>query len=403
MAIIGSGPSGCYTAQALAKACPDAEITVVDRLPVPYGLIRYGVAGDHQGTKAITRQFARLFERQGVAFMGGIEIGREVSLDDLQGMFDAVVLAVGLHGDRSLGVSRDNLAGLYGSGEVTRYWNGHPDAADFDLRLGRTVAIIGNGNVAMDLARVMAKRAGDFAGTDFDPANVCSDVEDIHVVGRSPIEHARFDATMVKELAGIDGLHVRLAEGDMLGEGPLSEAVGVVLEAKAAPAEKSIVFHSGWSVGSVDGPDTVSAISLFRGEEERRLPCDSIVTAIGFEWDGALNRAALLDGVQDDGRLADGLFGVGWFRRGPRGTIPDNRKDAQHVAKTVAAFLETSGGRGSGREALEQACGGGHTTYEDWLAIDAAEVARAGPARCRHKFHTYSALRAAVTAGKEMV
>lgn len=114
VAIIGAGPSGCYVAQGLLKAAPDLSVDLIDQLPVPYGLVRYGVAADHQGTKAVTRQFARLFERQGAQFFGNVTVGRDLSLEALRGAYDAVVLATGLHGDRRLGIAGDDLPGVIG-------------------------------------------------------------------------------------------------------------------------------------------------------------------------------------------------------------------------------------------------------------------------------------------------
>lgn len=125
IAIVGAGPSGCFVAQALLKLRPDARVVILDALPVPYGLVRYGVAPDHQGTKAITRQFDRLFERQGVIFAGNVRLGRDVTLDALRAGFDAVVLATGLHDDRRLGVPGEDLAGVHGSGAVTQIGRAH--------------------------------------------------------------------------------------------------------------------------------------------------------------------------------------------------------------------------------------------------------------------------------------
>ena len=210
IAIVGAGPSGCFVAQSLGKACPDAEITIVDRLPVPYGLVRYGVAPDHQGTKAVIRQFARLFEKQGVTFTGNLCVGDDDSADlsfaELRGMFDAVVLATGLSEDRRLGLVGEEARGVYGSGAVTRFWNDHPSDQALAPEFGNRVVVVGNGNVALDVVRLLAKGTDDFNGSDFDPARVVTSVTDIHIVGRSPAHGAKFDAVMVKELAKICSL-----------------------------------------------------------------------------------------------------------------------------------------------------------------------------------------------------
>ena len=159
VAIVGAGPSGCYLAQALLKAAPELEVDLIDALPVPYGLVRYGVAADHQGTKAVARQFARVFERQGAQFWGNVALGREVTLEALQGAYDAVVLAAGLAGDRRLGVPGDDLPGVHGAGRLTRALYEHPEAEALPA-LGAHPLIVGNGNVAIDLLRLLAKAPG---------------------------------------------------------------------------------------------------------------------------------------------------------------------------------------------------------------------------------------------------
>ena len=158
VAVVGSGPAGCFTAQSLRRTFPHAPIDVFDELPTPYGLIRYGVAADHQGTKSIARQFDRLFTHEGVRFRGNIRIGADVSLDELRRSYDAVVVATGMHSDTRLAVPGGDLANVHGAGRITRLLNTHPDEADAP-RLGADVVIIGQGNVAMDVARLLARTA----------------------------------------------------------------------------------------------------------------------------------------------------------------------------------------------------------------------------------------------------
>lgn len=205
IAIVGAGPAGCYTAQALLKAAPDCTVDVIDALPVPYGLLRYGVAADHQGTKAVARQFERVFTRQGARFFGNLRIGERISLAQLRAAYDAVVLATGLDVDRRLGIVGDDLDGVIGSGALTRALNDHPGAAALP-DLGAHPVIIGHGNVALDILRLLVKTSAELEGSDLGAA--ASDwlagqrLARITVLGRGPLESARFDPVMIRELAG---------------------------------------------------------------------------------------------------------------------------------------------------------------------------------------------------------
>ena len=170
VAVVGSGPSGCYTAQAVRKRVPGAEIAVIDRHPFPFGLVRFGVAPDHQGTKAVSEQFARLFKRDGVEFVGSVRVGSgpedNVSLAQLREAFDAVVLATGLHQDARLEVPGADLSGVHGAGRITRLLNSAADEVRPAPSLGATAAVVGMGNVAMDLVRLLASASDQLEGSD---------------------------------------------------------------------------------------------------------------------------------------------------------------------------------------------------------------------------------------------
>ena len=408
IAIVGAGPAGCYTAQALRKALPEAELSVIDRLPAPYGLVRYGVAPDHQGTKSVTRQFQRLFERQGVALLGNLEIGRDLRLDALREAMDAVVLAAGLYGDRRLAVDGAGLRAVYGAGALTRYWNGHPDNGDFAPEFGRYVAILGNGNVALDIARLLAKPEAAFAGSDMDPGLADNDVARIHIIGRSLLGAAKFDVAMLRELAAINGVACKLAPGDRIGD--TQSAIGaaaseIMAETVAGSGAVDVVFHSGWHVARIEGAaGRVSALRLKRPDgAEKMIHCDSIVTAIGFEADGNLSPAAF-PGEAASGILDRGLFATGWFRRGPRGTIAENRADAQEVAAMIVDWLKAhTDDRKPGRAELMRDLDAKVTDFNDWRAIDAHEIASAPPDRCRRKIRTTSGMLKIIHKARSMI
>jgi ferredoxin--NADP+ reductase len=356
IAIVGSGPSGCYTAQFLRKRWAEAKIVIFDRLETPYGLIRYGVAPDHLGTKAIAKQFERLFTRQRVQFVGGVDVGRDLSLDDLRADFDAVVLATGLWADRMVdGFHRSGglatHSGVYGSGELTRMINGHPDRNSARVRIGRRSVIVGNGNVAVDLVRLLLTSPADLAGLGVPPdavEGVCDGpAEHIDVVGRSGAGHAKFDPAMIRELGKLPDVRFTtdFDNADFSGEKATS-IVDLVVGSPAA-AGREVRFHFGWTPSHLEGEDRV-ARAVFRDTAGHRgqlvLETDSVCTAVGFtEAAGDVLLRSTLESEATDlscGQLGNGIYCVGWFRRGPVGTIPANRSDARIVADAIIDYVE---------------------------------------------------------------
>lgn len=387
IAIVGAGPSGCYLAQALLKARPDLRVDLIDALPVPYGLVRYGVAADHQGTKAVARQFARIFERQGARFFGNVHVGRDVTLDDLRSSYDAVVFATGLAGDRRLGIANDDVDGVFGAGAITRALNGHPDAGPLP-DLGTHPLIVGNGNVAIDIVRLLAKRADELTGSDLGPEQTRwlaeSGIAAISVLGRSPAARAKFDPVMVKELAKLTGVAITVDRAGTADD----EAGQKLLDALAAidghgTGARTIGFkfsHVPVAVETDAGRVTGLRCRTAQGDATV-IACTSIVTAIGFEETGDLPRADILAQADSDAPV----YAAGWFRRGPRGTIPDNRADAQVLAADIVADLDGTPAEGvrpggaifEGRRDI--------VDYQGWLRIEQRELAGADPDRCRSK------------------
>ncbi|MFF1251813.1 NAD(P)-binding protein [Pseudarthrobacter sp. NPDC058329] len=356
IAIVGSGPSGCYTAQFLRKRWPDAEIVIFDRLDTPYGLIRYGVAPDHLGTKAIAKQFERLFARDGVQFIGGVDIGRDIPIADLRADFDVVVLATGLWADRTVdGFHRlDGSAtheGVYGSGELTRMINGHPDRKSGSIRVGRRSIIVGNGNVAIDLVRLLLTPPAGLAalGVPDDAIAAVSSgpVDHIDVVGRSNVAYAKFDSAMVRELGKLPDVRFTSDIEALDQDSEKASSIAGLVDASPASATREVRFHFGWTPSHLDGPRHVER-AVFRDTAGRRnqlvLEADSVCTAVGFTEavDDVLLRSTLECEATDlsRGLLGNGVYCVGWFRRGPVGTIPANRSDARTVADAIIADIE---------------------------------------------------------------
>ena len=389
VAVVGAGPSGCFVAQALLKARPELQVDILDRLPVPYGLVRYGVAADHQGTKAITRQFARLFERQGARFFGNVTVGRDTTLDALRETYDAVVVASGLSADRRLGIPGDDLPGVHGAGRITRALYEHPDAEPLPA-LGARPLIVGNGNVAIDLLRLLAKTPEELDGSDLGPGPTAwlagSGIDEITILGRSPAAAARFDAVMLKELARLGGVSIAVEDLGTAGteEGTRTlEALASLAGHGAGPRRIRFVFSRRPVAVEGDGRVTGLLCSAPDGREER-FAATSILTAIGF--DGETATAESGSAV----KMAPGLYGAGWFARGPRGTIPDNRADAQALAATILADLDAMPAGAPRGDLL--ACLPGVVTYDGWTRIDAAETSAPPAGRCRAKIADRAAM-----------
>jgi len=391
IAIVGAGPSGCFLAQALLKAAPGLEVDLIDRLPVPYGLVRYGVAADHQGTKAVSRQFARVFERQGAQFFGNVTLGADVTLETLRAAYDAVVLAAGLSQDRPLAIPGGDLPGVHGAGTLTRALYDHPDACALP-DLGPRPLIVGNGNVAIDLLRLLAKTPEEMTGSDLGAGPgewlAGSGIEEITITGRSPAAQAKFDTVMIKELAKLGGVSIR-AIGAGASDDPVEQKKIEAVQALdgIATGPRRITFRFGLTPLAVEGETSAEAVRFATDQDEEVLSCSSVLTAIGFGPAGDLPRDVLLADARDAeaGALAPGLYATGWFRRGPRGTIPENRADAQALAARILDDLKSDPDK-PGRAILADLAEA--VDYTGWTRIDAHETEAAPEGRCRAKIAT---------------
>jgi cytochrome P450/flavodoxin len=373
VAIVGSGPSGCYTAQFLRRAWPDADIAIYDRLETPFGLIRYGVAPDHLGTKGIAKQFDRLFAQDGVRFVGGVEVGSDISIEQLRADHDAVVLATGLWADRTIDGFHDSHGAathgrVYGSGEVTRMINGHPGRQSAAIRIGRRTVIVGNGNVSVDLVRLFLSSPERLreVGVPDDAIEAIGAVERVDVVGRSRAENAKFDVAMVRELARLSDVRFTTdADPSASATSPRAAAVFEIVDGSPAAARREVRFSFGWTPDHLEG-DGVVRTAVFRDTAGSRAPLsietDSVCTAVGFREvpDDVLLRSTLESETTDieAGVLGENLYCVGWIRRGPVGTIPANRSDARAVADRIIADLDPAGAAARYPSAVRQPADG---------------------------------------------
>lgn len=413
IAIIGSGPSGLYVADSLSRKHADAQIDIFDRLATPYGLVRGGVAPDHQGTKNIVRQYERTLKKANIRFMGNVCIGQDLSYEELKTHYDVVVLTIGAFKDRQLGIQGEELTGVYGSGEIVGWYNGHPDYRDLAPQLGKKIAIVGQGNVALDLARLLAKTPNELADSDMCAhamtALANTPVSDIYIIGRRGATEASFTAVELDELGKLDNC-VPLVDASQLAD-PASipaDLPAAELQAKQKnltllqsfaennaedkPVHLHLVFCA--SPDSVLGESTVEGLRLERTRVEAgravatgkffELDVDTVLTAIGYRSESVEGvpfdtQRGIID--NDAGRVEAGVYTAGWCKRGPQGVIPANRADSLAVAKLILEDLETSPptGEKTGGQAVDALLAERAVTvisFNDWEKINAAEVAQ---------------------------
>lgn len=428
--IIGSGPTGLYAAEEIRRQAPLVTVDVIDRLPTPYGLVRGGVAPDHQKTKSVVRQFEPLFTSHGVRFVGNVRVGEDVDLAELRRLYDAVVLAVGAAGDRRLGVPGEDLPGVYGSAAFVGWYNGHPDWARLAPRIpGPRVAVVGNGNVALDVARILALTPGEMAVTDLArpaaEAIAASPLTDIYLLGRRGPLEAQFTSAELREMGELSGARPVVQAADLPADVPAAidprdarrvkrnlDILRGFADATAAAAADDprvrvhfLFRHAprailGNAVEGVTGllaertPTALCGAGGARpsGQTTTSLAVGTVVTCIGYRatpfpglpLDDERGVIANVDGV-----VEPGLFVAGWARHGPRGVIGANRASAREAAEQALAYLrtvDTPRPGGSELERLLQARGFRVVDFAGWQQIDAAERAAGDGTRPRDKF-----------------
>jgi NADPH-dependent glutamate synthase beta subunit-like oxidoreductase len=418
IAIIGSGPAGYYTAEAVQKKFGnDVRVDILDRLPVPYGLIRTGVAPDHQSIKAVSRRYEAVNLSDTVRFVGNVMVGRDVSVLELQQLYDAVVLATGAPNDRALTIPGSDLPGVIGSAAFVGWYNGHPDFADLTPRLGGPGAVVvGNGNVALDVTRILAKSRAEFAGSDIvDHAIGALDhagIKRITVLGRRGPHQIAMTPKELGELAHLERATpvVDLNDFPPLGDDAMLEPgmrksvthLRNFSSLAGPPKPIAIEFDFFAMPVAIEGDGKVERLRVERTVLDSELrsvgtgyfytvPCSLIVACIGYQTppiEGVPYEHGRGRFANVDGRILPGLYCVGWARRGPSGTIGTNKPDGQIVAEAISDDMDgTSGKTGrAGLDLLLRERGVEIVTFRDWQKIEAAEVARAREGAPREKF-----------------
>ncbi|PSL08327.1 ferredoxin--NADP+ reductase [Haloactinopolyspora alba] len=411
-AVVGAGPAGLYALAALLKGDAFDSVDVFEAAPAPYGLVRYGVAPDHPKTRNISRVLARGFEHAHVRFLGNVTVGRDVAVDDLRAAYDAVVVATGMLGDRRLGVPGEDLDGSLGASELVAWYTGHPEAPAIELPDElRAAAVIGAGNVALDVARILTKDPATLRRTSM-PRHVvdaltASTLTDVHIVARRGPAQAKFTSPELHEIGNLDDIDLVVDPADTVLDADDQQAVAddrrsrVITdlvhewsEREPRGAPRRIRLHFWSRPVRFTGPGHVRGIDLEptrddgTGRASSSLPVEMVVRAIGYHgqaipgvpFDGATGTVPAHDGrvLDDDGSVIPGLYVTGWLRRGPTGVIATNRGDANEVAASVLADLETLPAHAPERRPVDDLLAERDVrvvSWDDWLRLEAHEKA----------------------------
>lgn len=421
IAIVGSGPAGYYTAEAAVKQWgEDARVDIFDKLPVPFGLIRTGVAPDHQSIKAVARRYEKTAIGDTVRFAGNVEIGRDIAIEELTELYDAVILATGAPRDRDLPIPGADSANVFGSAAFVGWYNGHPEYAALAPDLsGRHAVIIGMGNVALDVARILSKTEAEFEGSDI-VAHALerlrdSNIETITIVGRRGPHQIMMTPKELGELLRLECAVPRVENADlpppesddMLDPGQRKSVTLLREFAALSPSDRAdkalsinFDFFASPTLIEQEGGQ-LSGLVVERTElkdgravgsgETYRIPADLLISCIGYRTSPIVGvpfdeRAGRFP--NEEGRIAPALYCVGWAKRGPSGTIGTNRPDGYAVIEKVAEDIgEGAGKRGrDGFDELAQKRALDVVTFRDWQRIEEAEIAAARSGAPREKF-----------------
>ncbi|MFD4326484.1 FAD-dependent oxidoreductase [Nocardioides sp. NPDC058538] len=415
VAVVGAGPAGMYAADELLKH-PEISVDVFDRLPTPYGLVRAGVAPDHQNTKQIERLFAQIESQPGFRYFLGVEVGKDVSHAELAARYHAVVYTVGAASDRALGIEGDDLPGSLSATDFVGWYNGHPDKQDLPVHLdpeslpsGRVV-LVGNGNVALDCARILAEDPERLAGTDIaeGPLAILRDsaVREVVVLGRRGPGEAAFTVPELVGLMGHTGVNVVVDTGDHPLEGVTERSADTTTRLlhelagrEVRPELRTIVLRFLSSPVRVLGEDRVTGVEVGRNRLERDengvvravptgetevLETGMLLRAVGYKglpvadlpYDAATGTVP-----NERGRVLPGVYVAGWVKRGPNGFIGTNKSDATETVEQVLDDLDTDripAPVGDAREitAVVRSRQPGMVDLAGWQAIDREEKRR---------------------------
>ncbi len=364
VAIVGAGPAGYFTAQALQNASNDERsfaIDLIERLPTPWGLVRSGVAPDHPKIKTVAKVFEKVAADPNFRLFANVELGRDLELADLIDRYDAVVLCTGSTKGKKLGIPGEDLANSISAAEFVPWYNAHPDFADFNIDLsGKVAVVIGAGNVAMDCARMLAVEAHELDSTDTAEHALTklhdSEIKKVFITARRGAEHAAFTSPELRDLPKLEHTDVYINQDDIdlaqtraAAEAEIEkhvasnlEAMRLIAESTKSGNEKSMHFLFQHTPKEIVGSGKVEAVLFETPNGEVRIDCDLVITAIGYEsvpYVGVEFEKGKIKNT--DGRIGNSnVYTVGWAKRGPSGVIGTNKSDASDVVEILLSNLE---------------------------------------------------------------
>ncbi len=437
VAIIGSGPGGFYAADALFNSGMNVKVAMFDRLPAPFGLVRYGVAPDHPKIKNVIKVYEKVAEKNGFSFLGNITIGKDLSVDELRTFYDAVIFACGSQTEKHMGIPGEDDPASHSATEFVAWYNGHPDfrTRAFDLS-GESAVIIGLGNVAMDVARILSKSVDELKNTDIAQHALevlsTSKIKEIHLVGRRGPVQAAFTPAELKEFGELNDCHPVVrpqdleinAQSRVELDNPNRPAVKKNFEllteyaahGSSSQKQKRCYFHFLKSPVEFVCRDSLKKLILERtalkGEPgaqsaentgiKEELKCDILFRSVGYRgvpipgvpFDEKKGIFPNANGrIINDGKTVGGLYAAGWIKRGPSGVIGTNKADSAETVKNLLADMpqlkacevpESKAVRALIEERKIQVI-----DFNSWKKIDAAEISRGQKSgKLREKFVT---------------
>jgi ferredoxin--NADP+ reductase len=393
VAIVGAGPAGYFAAQALQNLANDQrsfEIDMIERLPTPWGLVRSGVAPDHPKIKTVAKVFEKIATAEKFRLFANVEVGIEVTVAQLQEKYDAVIIATGSSLGKKLGIPGEDLRGSLSAAVFVPWYNAHPDFVGVDTPLDAdTAVVIGAGNVAMDVARMLALEPSELDPTDTADHAIDalkkSNIRKVYISARRGPEHAAFTSPELRELPKLEHTNVIINKADIeaaivrVGDAPEKDvksnldAMLLIAENPKSEHERTMEFLFQHTPKEILGSDRVEGVVYSTPEGDVTIKCGLVITAIGYQAQG-IDGVPYENGkvVNTDGRVKENLYVVGWAKRGPSGVIGTNKSDAAAVIELLVSDLTAPKNTGDIAELLTHQI---VVTQEHWQKINEAEVA----------------------------